>query len=103
MPVLWGDERKHRHCLYSREEAPRDHIPLWGMLHQAVQGATAPISTYEDLPPLSHEPAGGFSAECEEEVVKLPPPPLAHENPEVLLVQRPQACVCDRDLWSPVF
>ena len=57
------------------------------MLHQTVQGATAPISTYEDLPPLSHEPAGGFSAECEEEVVKLLPPPLAHENPEVLLVQ----------------
>ena len=44
------------------------------MLHQAVQGATAPISTYEDLPPLSHEQAGGFSAECEEEVVKLPHP-----------------------------
>ena len=56
------------------------------MLHQTVQGATAPISTYEDLPPLSHEQAGGFSAECEEEVVKLPLPPLAHENPEVLLV-----------------
>ena len=73
------------------------------MLHQAVQGATAPSSTYEDLPPLSHEPAGGFSAECEEEVAKLPPPPLTHENPEVLLVQRPQACVCDRDPWSPVF
>ena len=50
------------------------------MLHQAVQGATAPISTYEDMPPLSHEPAGGFSAECEEEVAKLPPPPLDHEN-----------------------
>ena len=65
------------------------------MLHQAVQGAPAPISTYEDLPPLSHEPAGGFSAECEEEVVKLSPPPLTHENPEVLLVQRPQACVIE--------
>ena len=65
------------------------------MLHKAVQGAPAPISTYEDLPPLSHEPAGGFSAECEEEVVRLLPPPLAHENPEVLLVQRPQACVIE--------
>ena len=73
------------------------------MLHQAVQGAPAPISTYEDLPPLPHEQAGGFSVECEEEVAKLPPPPLTHKNPEVLLVQRPQVCVCDRDLWSPVF
>ena len=73
------------------------------MLHQAVQGATAPISIYEDLPPLSHEPAGGFLTECEEEVAKLPPPPLTHENPGVLPVQRPQACVSDRDLWSPVF
>ena len=57
-----------------------------GMLHQTVQGATAPLPTYEDLPPLSHEQAGGFSAECEEEVAKLPLPPLAHENSEVLLV-----------------
>ena len=65
------------------------------MLHKAVQGAPAPISTYEDLPPLSHELARGFSAECEEEVVRLQPPPLAHENPEVLLVQRPQACVIE--------
>ena len=65
------------------------------MLHKAVQGTPAPISTYEDLPPLSHEPAGGFSAECEEEVARLPPPPLTHENPEVLLVQRPQACVIE--------
>ena len=71
------------------------------MLHQAVQGAPAPISTYEDLPPLSHEPAGGFSAECEEEVAELPPPPLAHEKPEVFLVQRPQACVIETyGLWS---
>ena len=65
------------------------------MLHKAVQGAPAPISTYEDLPLLSHEPARGFSAECEEEVVRLPPPPLTHENPEVLLVQRLQACVIE--------
>ena len=65
------------------------------MLHKAVQGAPAPISTHEDLPPLSHEPAGGFLAECEEEVARLPPPPLTHENPEVLLVQRPQACVIE--------
>ena len=33
--------------------------------------------------------------ECEEEVAKLPPPPLAHENPEAFLVQRPQACVIE--------
>ena len=65
------------------------------MLHQAVQGTPAPISTYEDLPPLSHELAGGFLAECEEEVAELPPPPLAHENPEVFLVQRPQACMIE--------
>ena len=65
------------------------------MLHQAVQGTPAPISTYEDLSPLSHELAGGFSAECEEEIAKLPPPPLAHESPEVFLMQRPQACVIE--------
>ena len=65
------------------------------MLYKAVQGAPAPILTYEDLPPLSHEPARGFSVECEEEVARLLPPPLAQENPEVLLVQRPQACAIE--------
>ena len=51
-------------------------------------------------PPLSHEPAGGFSAECEEEVAEPLPPPLAHQNPEVFLVQRPQACVIETyGLW----
>ena len=72
------------------------------MLYQAVQGATAPLPTYQDLPPLSHERAGGFSAECEEEVAKLRPPPPAPENLEVLLMWRPLACVCDRDPWSPL-
>ena len=62
----------------------------------------APQHTYEDLPPLSHEQAGGFSAECEDEVAKLPPPPPTHENLEVLLMWRPVACVCDRDPWSPL-
>ena len=44
--------------------------------------------------------ARGFSAECEEEVAKLPLPPLTHENSEALLVWRPLVCVCDRDPWS---
>ena len=38
--------------------------------------------------------------ECEEEVAKLPLPPLAHENSEALLVERPLVYVCDRDPWS---
>ena len=37
-------------------------------------------------PPCLMKQAGGFSAECEEEVAKLPLPPLAHENSEALLV-----------------
>ena len=57
-----------------------------GDVTQIVRGATAPLPTYEDLPPLSHEQAGGFSAECEEEVAKLPLPPLTHANSDVLLV-----------------
>ena len=54
------------------------------------------------LSPLSHEQAGGLSAECEEEVAKPSPPPPTHENLEVLLIWRPLACVCDRDPWSPL-
>ena len=57
-----------------------------GCSYQTVQGTTAPLPAYDDLPPLSHEQAGGFSAECEEEVAKLPLPPLTHENSEALLV-----------------
>ena len=75
---------------------------LWRVLHQTVQGATAPLPTYEDLSPLSHEQARGFSVKCEEEVAKLPPPPPTHENLEVFLIWRPLACVCDRDPWSPL-
>ena len=60
----------------------------------------APLPAYEELPPLPHEQAGGFSAKCEKEVAKLPLPPLAHENLEALLVERPLAYVCDRDPWS---
>ena len=74
LPVLWGDEQELQHRLQSREETPWDHIPLWRVLHQVVQGTTAPLPAYEGLSPLSHELARGFSAECEEEVAKLPPP-----------------------------
>ena len=40
---------------------PRDHIPLQRLLWQTVQGATAPLPAYEELLPLPHEQAGGFS------------------------------------------
>ena len=57
------------------------------------------FSQHEELPPLPHEQAGGFSVEWEEEVAKLPLPPLARENSEALLVERPLVYVCDRDPW----
>ena len=62
------------------EETSRDHIPLWRLLWQTVQGTTAHLPAYEELLPMPHEQAGGFSTKCEEEVAKLPLPPLDHEN-----------------------
>ena len=55
LPVLWGDERQFCHSLQPCQEAPQALLPLWGLLQKAVQGATAPLSAYEDLPPLPHE------------------------------------------------
>ena len=46
---------------------------------------------------MPHEQAGGFSTKCEEEVAKLPLPPLAHENG---LQPRPQRPSWLRDPWS---
>ena len=78
-------------------------------LHSSVGDVTpsctrcpTPISTYEDLPPLSHELAGGFSAECEEEVAKLPPPTSRPREPRGFPGAETSG-LCDRDLWSPVF
>ena len=64
---------------------------------QTVQGTTAPLPAYEELPPLPYEQAGGFLMEWEKEVAKLPLPPLAHENSPWRLSQ---VSVCDRDPWS---
>ena len=53
---------------------------LWRLLRQAVQGATAPLAPYEELPPMPHEQAGGFSMKCEEKVATLPLLPLVHRE-----------------------
>ena len=53
----------------------------------------------KSCPPLPHEQTGGFLTEWEEEVAKLPLPPLAHNNSEALLVERSLVYVCDRDPW----
>ena len=46
---------------------------------------------------MPHEQVGGFSTKCEEEVAKLPLPPLAHENG---LQPWPQMLSWCRDPWS---
>ena len=55
----------------------------YGKLYKVPQHLSQHMKS---CPPLPHEQAGGFSTEWEEEVAKLPLPPIAHENSEALLV-----------------
>ena len=91
---------------YSHARKSRDNLPQWRLLRQDLQGTAAPLPPYEELPPMPHEQAGGFSMKWEEKVARLLLPPLAHREwtaalaSEALLVWRPLVSFDYRDPWS---